>query len=159
MQISVGGIPATRENPQDGRDDQRQQCGAQNRIRLRLEELRHLNSDWRRTRRVLNRDRRHCSNGPMRQIGRPRIRNLWNFRRSGRFPIFLMEDLRMRDLVLAAGFSLCALVGAAAAESATPHFINLQGSDMLSSNVVGLEVYDNQKNDLGKIQDVAFDSS
>lgn len=65
----------------------------------------------------------------------------------------------MRDLVLAAGFSLCALAGAAAAESAAPHFINLQGSDMLSSNVVGLEVYDNQKNDLGKIQDVAFDSS
>lgn len=65
----------------------------------------------------------------------------------------------MRNLVLAASLSLCALAGAAAAESAAPHFINLQGGDMLSSNVVGLEVYDNQKNDLGKIQDVAFDSS
>ena len=65
----------------------------------------------------------------------------------------------MRNLVLAAGLSVLALAGAAAAESAAPHFINLQGGDMLSSNVVGLEVYDNQKNDLGKIQDVAFDSS
>ena len=65
----------------------------------------------------------------------------------------------MRNLVLAAGLSAFALAGAAAAESAAPRFINLQGGDMLSSNVVGLEVYDNQKNDLGKIQDVAFDSS
>lgn len=65
----------------------------------------------------------------------------------------------MRNLILAASVSLCALAGAAAAQSAAPHFINLQGGDMLSSNVVGLDVYDTQKNDLGKIQDVAFDSS
>lgn len=64
-----------------------------------------------------------------------------------------------RNLVLAVGLSVCALAGAAASESAAPRFINLQGGDMLSSNVVGLEVYDNQKNDLGKIQDVAFDNS
>jgi sporulation protein YlmC with PRC-barrel domain len=65
----------------------------------------------------------------------------------------------MRNLVLAASLSFCALAGAAAAQSSAPHFINLQGGDILSSNVVGLEVYDNQKNDLGKIQDVAFDGS
>jgi sporulation protein YlmC with PRC-barrel domain len=69
-----------------------------------------------------------------------------------------MKEFVMRNLILAAGVSLCALAGAAAAESGAK-FINLQGGDMLSSNVVGLEVYDNQKNDLGKIQDVAFDSS
>ena len=40
-----------------------------------------------------------------------------------------------------------------------PDFINLQNSDMLSSNVVGLDIYNQQNNDIGKIQDVAFDSS
>jgi len=40
-----------------------------------------------------------------------------------------------------------------------PDFISLQNSDMLSSNVVGLDIYNQQNNDIGKIQDVAFDSS
>jgi sporulation protein YlmC with PRC-barrel domain len=40
-----------------------------------------------------------------------------------------------------------------------PDFINLQNSDMLSSNVVGLDIYNQQNDDIGKIQDVAFDSS
>ncbi len=40
-----------------------------------------------------------------------------------------------------------------------PDFINLQSSDMLSSNIVGLDIYNQQNNDIGKIQDVAFDSS
>jgi sporulation protein YlmC with PRC-barrel domain len=40
-----------------------------------------------------------------------------------------------------------------------PNFISLQNSDMLSSNVVGLDIYNDQNNDLGKIQDIAFDSS
>lgn len=40
-----------------------------------------------------------------------------------------------------------------------PDFINLQNSDMLSSNVVALDIYNDQNNDIGKIQDVAFDSS
>jgi|SRR5271166_1446694 len=39
---------------------------------------------------------------------------------------------------------------------AKPQFINLQSSDMLSSNVVGLNIYNKQNNDIGKIQDVAF---
>jgi len=38
-------------------------------------------------------------------------------------------------------------------------FIQLQSSDMLSSIVVGLDIYDGQRNDLGKIKDVAFDTS
>src|SRR5579883_3058975 len=58
-----------------------------------------------------------------------------------------------------ASLALCALVGAAAAQSAGPKFINLQGGDMLSSNVVGLDVLDSQNNNLGKIQDVAFDNT
>ncbi|HEY1944688.1 MAG TPA: PRC-barrel domain-containing protein [Roseiarcus sp.] len=69
--------------------------------------------------------------------------------------------------VLAAG----ALAGAAFAQnapttdksqptpSATPNFITLDSGDMLSSNVVGLDVRNDQNNDIGKIQDVAFDSS
>ena len=34
--------------------------------------------------------------------------------------------------------------------------ITPQNTDMLSTNVVGLDVYDGQKNDIGKIQDVIF---
>ena len=40
-----------------------------------------------------------------------------------------------------------------------PNFITLQNSDMLSSNVVGLDIYNQQNNDVGKIQDIAFASS
>ena len=49
--------------------------------------------------------------------------------------------------------------GVAFAALAEPQFVTLQHSDMLSSNVVGLDVYDTSNNDIGKIQDVAFDSS
>jgi hypothetical protein len=40
-----------------------------------------------------------------------------------------------------------------------PRFIQVQNTDMLSSNVVGLDIYNGQNNDIGKIQDVAFDAS
>jgi sporulation protein YlmC with PRC-barrel domain len=40
-----------------------------------------------------------------------------------------------------------------------PNFVNLQSSDALSSNVVGLDVYNGENNNIGKIQDVAFDTS
>jgi hypothetical protein len=40
-----------------------------------------------------------------------------------------------------------------------PNFIQVQSTDMLSSNVVGLDIYNSQNNDIGKIQDIAFDSS
>jgi sporulation protein YlmC with PRC-barrel domain len=40
-----------------------------------------------------------------------------------------------------------------------PSFIQVQNSDMLSSNVVGLDVYNAQQTKIGKIQDVAFDAS
>jgi sporulation protein YlmC with PRC-barrel domain len=49
--------------------------------------------------------------------------------------------------------------GVAFAAMSGPEFVTLQQGDMLSSNVVGLDVYDNANNDIGKIQDVAFDSS
>ena len=39
------------------------------------------------------------------------------------------------------------------------HFQTLQPSDMLSSNVVGVDVYDNANHDIGTIKDVAFDGS
>jgi opacity protein-like surface antigen len=40
-----------------------------------------------------------------------------------------------------------------------PSFVKLQNTDMLSSNVVGLDVYNGQNDNIGKIHDVAFDAS
>jgi sulfite reductase beta subunit-like hemoprotein len=40
-----------------------------------------------------------------------------------------------------------------------PSFIQVQNTDMLSSNVVGLDIYNQQNNNIGKIQDIAFDAS
>jgi hypothetical protein len=40
-----------------------------------------------------------------------------------------------------------------------PSFVKVQNTDMLSSNVVGLHVYNGQNDDIGKIQDIAFDAS
>jgi hypothetical protein len=64
----------------------------------------------------------------------------------------------MRKTVLAA-VALSALTGAALAQVSAPHFVTLQSADMLSSNVIGVDVYDTSNNDIGKIQDVAFDSA
>jgi sporulation protein YlmC with PRC-barrel domain len=63
----------------------------------------------------------------------------------------------MRSSVLIA-VSLAAFAGAAAAQTAN-HFVSLPSEAMLSSNVTGLDVYDNSNNDIGKIKDVALDSS
>lgn len=62
----------------------------------------------------------------------------------------------MRRSLVALGAVL--VTGAALAASA-PQFVTLDQSDMLSSNVVGLHVYDMANHDLGTIKDVAFDSS
>jgi sporulation protein YlmC with PRC-barrel domain len=62
----------------------------------------------------------------------------------------------MRRSLVALGAVL--VTGAALAASA-PQFVTLDRSDMLSSNVVGLHVYDMANHDLGTIKDVAFDSS
>jgi sporulation protein YlmC with PRC-barrel domain len=40
-----------------------------------------------------------------------------------------------------------------------PNFIQVQTTDMLSSNVVGLDIYNSQNDDIGKVQDIAFDAS
>ena len=40
-----------------------------------------------------------------------------------------------------------------------PTFIKVQNTDMLSSNVVGLDIYNGQNDNIGKIQDIAFDTS
>ena len=40
-----------------------------------------------------------------------------------------------------------------------PNFTKVQNTDMLSSNVVGLDIHNSQNDDIGKIQDIAFDSS
>jgi sporulation protein YlmC with PRC-barrel domain len=57
--------------------------------------------------------------------------------------------------IVAAG----ALSGAALAQATAPHFVTLDKADMLSSNVVGLDVYDNSNNNIGTIKDVAYDGS
>jgi len=38
-------------------------------------------------------------------------------------------------------------------------FLQLPSADMLSSNLVGLDVYDGQHNNIGKIKDIAFDAA
>jgi sporulation protein YlmC with PRC-barrel domain len=43
--------------------------------------------------------------------------------------------------------------------SGTPNFIDVKSDDKLSSNIVGLDIYNDQNNDIGKIQDIVFDSS
>jgi sporulation protein YlmC with PRC-barrel domain len=43
--------------------------------------------------------------------------------------------------------------------SGIPNFINVKNDDMLSSNVVGLDIYNDQNNDIGKIQDIVFNNS
>jgi sulfite reductase beta subunit-like hemoprotein len=40
-----------------------------------------------------------------------------------------------------------------------PNFIQVQSTDMLSSNVVGLDIHNGQNDNIGKIQDIAFDTS
>ena len=40
-----------------------------------------------------------------------------------------------------------------------PSFVQVQSTDMLSSNVVELDIYNSQNDDIGKIKDVAFDAS
>jgi sporulation protein YlmC with PRC-barrel domain len=63
--------------------------------------------------------------------------------------------MRRRTLATAA---FAAFAGAAlAATSGT--FVTLQSADMLSSNIVGLDVYDNSNNNIGTIKDIAFDQS
>ena len=62
-----------------------------------------------------------------------------------------------RSIVAILGLS--ALSGAALAQMAAPHFVSLDTTDMLSSNVVGVDVYDTANNDIGTIKDIAFDSS
>src|ERR1700761_5340296 len=51
---------------------------------------------------------------------------------------------------------LLALAGASAAYAENAATVSVANSDRLSTNVVGLEVYDGQKNDVGKIQDVVW---
>jgi sporulation protein YlmC with PRC-barrel domain len=40
-----------------------------------------------------------------------------------------------------------------------PSFVQVQSGDMLTSNIVGLDIYNSQNDDIGKVQDVAFDPS
>ncbi|THD43514.1 MAG: PRC-barrel domain containing protein [Bradyrhizobium sp.] len=63
----------------------------------------------------------------------------------------------MRGSLMAA-LSVAFLGGAALAATA-PQFVSLQASDMLSSNLVGLDIRDDAGHDIGKIQDIAFDGS
>ena len=40
-----------------------------------------------------------------------------------------------------------------------PHFVNVQHDDMLSTNIVGLDIYNDQNNNIGQIHDVVIDPS
>jgi uncharacterized protein YrrD len=61
----------------------------------------------------------------------------------------------MRKFILAA-VTVASLTGTAALADNAAMTVTPQNTDMLSTNVVGLDVYDGQKNDIGKIQDVIF---
>jgi PRC-barrel domain protein len=51
-------------------------------------------------------------------------------------------------------FALAGVAGSFAQSASDT--ISVDGADRLSTNVVGLEVYDGQKNDVGKIQDIVW---
>lgn len=55
--------------------------------------------------------------------------------------------------------SLAALGGVAMAAAGAPHFIKVDNSDMLTSRVVGTDVYDPQNKSVGKIEDVIYDNN
>jgi sporulation protein YlmC with PRC-barrel domain len=62
-----------------------------------------------------------------------------------------------RTMITIAALSVLPI--AAFAQAQMTHFVTLQNNDMLSSNLTGVDVYDNANNDIGKIKDIAFDSS
>jgi hypothetical protein len=69
-----------------------------------------------------------------------------------KFPIYLNRRILMRRSLLVSAF----IVTVSSAALAEGKAISVQSSDMLSTNVVGLDVYDGQKNDIGKIQDIVW---
>ena len=64
----------------------------------------------------------------------------------------------MRKSIIIATAAI-AFAGGALADAAAPQFVTLQKSDMLSSNIVGVDVYDSADHKLGTVKDIAFDSS
>jgi sporulation protein YlmC with PRC-barrel domain len=64
----------------------------------------------------------------------------------------------MRKTMMAVA-AIASLPIAALAQASMTHFQTLSQNDMLSSNLVGVDVYDNANTDIGKIQDVVFDAS
>jgi len=62
----------------------------------------------------------------------------------------------MRPSVLVVVPALLLMSTAASYAQSASHTISVDSSDRLSTNVVGLEVYDGQKNDVGKIQDIVW---
>ena len=70
---------------------------------------------------------------------------------------------KMNTAAPAAGTTMGANPATAPAAQAVPtngpNFVNVENTDMLSSNVVGLDIYNGQNNNIGKIQDIAFNAS
>jgi hypothetical protein len=62
----------------------------------------------------------------------------------------------MRPSLLIAIPALIVAGAAASFAQNSSHTISVESADRLSTNVVGLEIYDGQKNDVGKIQDVVW---
>jgi hypothetical protein len=61
----------------------------------------------------------------------------------------------MRPILIAVpALFLAGAVGAYAQNAS--HTVTVESADRLSTNVVGLEVHDGQKNDVGKIQDIVW---
>jgi len=64
----------------------------------------------------------------------------------------------MRKLILVVA-AASVIAGSAFADMAAPHFVTLQNTDILSSNIVGLDVYDTANQKVGTIKDIAFDGA
>jgi hypothetical protein len=48
---------------------------------------------------------------------------------------------------------------ASQASNAGANYVQIQSSDMLTSNIVGLDIHNAQNDNIGKLQDIAFDPS
>ena len=74
-------------------------------------------------------------------------------------PVMMAINPDSITLVTAVTSDNDASAGAPEAAAAAPRFLKLQNGDMLSSNIVGVDVYDNANHDLGAVKDVVFDSA
>jgi hypothetical protein len=72
----------------------------------------------------------------------------------------LLSAAAITTLACASAFAADTMTGPSATSPAAtaPQFVSPQPGDMLSSNIVGLDVRNGESTNIGKIQDIAFDN-